>query len=114
MNLFHGAHTSFALHAGQCFTDDDKSAEAYAQSGVVAEVEISFTGLNVQHVGGYDRDEDDAPADRESDRAALEAAGVDVLVFDDEDEMGRAHTTWRLISSRAVGAAQVLSINPVD
>lgn len=106
--LFHGAHTKFAAHVGLCLTDDESVARAYAgKRGELATVEIDLSALMVVDVPGYDRETNEAPGDRESDRAAVAATGADVLAFDDEDERGRLHRTWRLVSQRAVAALVV-------
>lgn len=101
MTLYHGAHTRFALHVGLCLTDDRSSAETYRQGkGELAEVELDLTGLCVLDLDeGYNRDEDEAPADRDPSEF-----DCDVIVYDDEDLRGRPHRTWRLVSDRAVDA----------
>lgn len=108
--MFHGAHRSFASHLGLCLTDDEDVARTYGSRGELATVSLDLSSLTVVEVAGYDRETNEAPGDRESDRAALVAAGADVLVFDDEDERGRSHRTWRLVSERAIAALVVETV----
>lgn len=97
MEMFHGAHTAFALHVGQCFTPDEGSAVRYAAKlGQLARIEVELDGLRVLEVEGYDMDSDLAPGDDGN------GLGADVLVFDDMDEAGRSHTTYRLMTQAAV------------
>lgn len=104
--LYHGTHrTDLAAHAGQCWTDDETSATTYAGHGRTAAlwtVTVDLSALVVETVTGYDRDADSAPGDSASSRAALAASGVDVVVYQDEDEAGSQHETVRLVSARAV------------
>lgn len=106
MTLYHGAHTRFALHVGQCWTPCERAARAYADgSGIVVEAELDLDGLDVWECEGYDRDADSAPGDS---LASLEEWGlptdgsIDVIIFDDEDMFGRPHKTYRLMSELAV------------
>lgn len=103
--LFHGAHSKLTIgHEGQCFVDDYDVAERYGRT--VCGVALDLDSLVVEECEGYDRDEDDAPADHLAFRQAAAARGVDVLVYDDEDEMGRRHNCYRLVSARAVAMVQ--------
>ena len=105
-DLFHGAHTAFSAHEGQCWTDCDEAANRYAQhSGPVAYMALDLSELTVEECEGYDYDENSAPADSAEFRAAAAARGVDVLVYDDCDEQGQEHTCYRLVSERAVALA---------
>lgn len=110
MILFHGAHTSYQAHEGQCYTADEQIAEHYAGwNGFVATVELP-DDLVIEDCPGYDRDENEAPADSEAYRQAAAARGVDVLRYEDEDEMGREHACYRLVSERALGELRVLDV----
>lgn len=108
MELFIGQHQHDELftHEGMCLTDDRGVAEVYAgyDEDRVFAVEIDLTALTVEECPGYDRDENEAPADDDDYRAAKAAEGIDVLVYTDEDEQGRQHTCWRLISEKALAA----------
>ena len=108
--LYHGSHTgTITLHEGICLTAQRDVAERYAgRLGVVGEIDIDLDSLVVVRVAGYDHDANYAPADDDEFRAAHRAAGVDVLVYDDEDESGREHACYRLISDRALAACTVL------
>ena len=110
--LYHGSHRGpdWQIHNGVCLTDRESVAEAYAGRQNIWEVEIDLDSLNVEHVDGYDRDTNDAPADSEAYRAAKVAEGVDVLIYGDEDGRGVAHDCIRLISDRAVAAAKVMEV----
>jgi len=103
VELYHGSHNRImgtgAAHVGICLTDDYDVACRYAtQRGTVYVAEISFADLVVVEVDGYDRDSDVAPGDDG------EYPEADVLVFEDEDERGNWHMTWRLVSDAAVAA----------
>jgi hypothetical protein len=107
--MYHGAHTRFALHVGQCFTDSAASAARYAGTrGTIAAVTIDFDGLVVVEVDGYDHDSNTAAGDDG------DAQGADVLVYDDADESGRWHRTWRMMTARAVSAVTVDKTVAVD
>jgi hypothetical protein len=107
MELYHGTHNNLmgtgAAHEGMCFTESEESAQQYAGSnGTVYTIDIA--GLNVVECEGYDRDENYAPADSDSFRAAHAANGADILRYSDEDENGREHECFRLVSEKAVAA----------
>lgn len=100
---------------GWCLTDDEARAERYGRAGAtLATIDIDLDGLTVVEVAGYDRDENETPADSAAFRAARAAEGADVLVYEDEDESGRQHTTWRLVSDRAVAACRVVGTRIID
>lgn len=109
MRFYHGSHTgNFVAHEGICLTTDREVAEHYASStGKVFSVEIDLSVLTVEDCDGYDRDENEAPADRDSFRAAAAARGVDVLRYDDEDDRGQGHVCYRLVSDLAVTSVKV-------
>lgn len=98
---------------GWCLTDNADRASAYGRNGWMATIEIDLGGLTVVEVAGYDRNENETPADSAAFRAAHAAAGADVLVYQDEDERGRQHTTWRLVSERAIAACRIVSVDEV-
>lgn len=106
--LYHGAHTAYSPHVGQCYTDDVDAARDYCQgeSGTLATIEIELSGLVVVEVAGYDHDTDEAPADRDAEALAAEL-GADVIVYADETERARQHRTWRLLTQRAVDAVSI-------
>ena len=105
MKLYHGAHTAYTVHIGQCYTDDKDCAKAYADGGQLATVEINTDGLSVVEVAAYDRDEDFAYGD---DRR--NPIGCDVAVYDDEDIHGNALVTYRLMTAAALAAVTVAKI----
>ncbi len=99
---------------GWCLTDES-SARNYGLSGAsIAEVVIDLDALTVAECDGYDPRENETPADSAAFRAAFAAQGVDVLVYADADETGREHTTYRLISYRALAAARVEAVTTID
>ena len=105
--MYHGAtdckhnDNGWAPNAGACFTDDLSAAMAYAGSnGTIYIVEIDTD--EAVEVDGYDHDTDDAPGD-----ADLSTLPGDVITYDDEDEYGREHTCWRLVTDSAASAATV-------
>lgn len=116
ISLYHGAHTRFALHLGQCWTPSERSARTYAgRREIVACAELDLSDLSIYECEGYDRDEDDAPGDSP---ASLALWGIpedaDVIIYEDEDENGRAHTTYRLLSQRAIDALSDLNMTCSD
>lgn len=113
MKLMHGSRRPLALHIGICLTDDRAAAISYANRGgymgTVATVELDLAGLRVVEVESFGEGETaDACGDREEEIRDLQADGVDVVTFDDQDYEGDTHRTWRIISQRALERVQVL------
>jgi hypothetical protein len=105
MILYHGTtRTEFPRHVGLCLCESAQTAAHYAgPSGTVYAVEIDEDALDWVTVDGYDRDTNEAPADRNP--AALAAEhGVEAVWFSDEDPHQRAHDTLRLLTPAAVAA----------
>lgn len=106
--LYHGSHRNthgLVVHTGLCLTLDDSAAVHYAgRDGATYEVEIDLSGLTVREVPGYDHDTNDCPADHDDFCERMAAEGADVLRYEDEDERGRRHECYRLISDRALAA----------
>ena len=90
---------------GWCLTDDRDAALRYGH--VLATVEIDLDALTMVEAGGYDRVTNETPADSRAFRAAQDA---DVLGYDDENERGEYHYTWRLASDAAVAACRIVSV----
>jgi hypothetical protein len=100
---------------GWCLTDDPNRAGDYARSSAyLATVAVDFDGLTVEECEGYDRTENETPADDPAFREAARRRGVDVLVYEDEGESGQHHWTWRLVSPRALAAATVTEVSEQD
>lgn len=101
--LYHGAHTKYEPHLGQCYTDDQSAAYTYADQGMhdgeTAEIEIDLSSLIIERVDGYDRDADAAPGDRD-----IAGLACDIIWYTDEDIRGREHECWRIVSARALAA----------
>ena len=111
---YHGAHTAYEPHEGQCYTDDRQVAEHFAgRSGIVATVELAGS-LVVERCSGYDHETNYAPADDATYRAAAAERGVDILLYEDEDDRGAEATCWRIVSARALESLRVLAIEPAD
>ena len=104
--MFHGGRT-LDIHDGLCLADSEEIAEEYAEGrgGMVFALELP-SSLEVREVemSREDRDDMNYPGDRAAERRALEADGVDVIMYDDETPNGRQHRTYRLVSARAVAA----------
>ena len=90
---------------GWCLTDDRDAALGYGH--VIATVEIDLDSLTMVAAGGYDRVANETPSDSRAYRAAQ---GADVLGYDDENERGEYHYTWRLASAAAVAACRIVSV----
>ena len=104
MQVFHGSHAGTKqAFRGICLTTVADVAYGYGQQAIIVG-DLDMDGLMVLTVEGYDRDENIAPGDDG------DALGADVLVFEDEDQCGATHTTYRLMSDRAVGALRVDSV----
>jgi len=97
-----------AAAEGWCLTDDADAARRYGPH--IAVVEIDLDALTVAEVDGYDRATNTTPADSAAFRAAQ---GADVLGYDDENERGEYHYTWRLASAVAVAAARIVRVYDV-
>ena len=114
MKLYHGSHNEImgthAAHIGLCLTDSLTAAARYAGAhGIVYSADIDVS--DAVTVDGYDHDSDTAPGD------AGETVDADVIEYDDEDESGSCHTTWRLMSADAVaGCALTIEcyVDPSD
>lgn len=108
MPLYHGANTGkFTAHIGLCLVRDLDIARAYTRrDGVVYEVALDLGPLEVVSVdvSREDIDNNDWPGDTAEGCAAFAADGADVIRYIDMTESGTTHTTYRLVSERAVAA----------
>lgn len=111
--MYHGTRNQdWTAHIGACLTTREESAQVYAtQRGQVVEVDLDMSDLEVVEVEGYDRNTNEARGDRAADIAEIEA---DVIVYQDEDEMGRSHDCYRLVSAKAVAAVSVVAVTRYD
>lgn len=106
--MHHGTRRKFARHIGLCLTDDESSAAAYGQGGEVVTVEIDLSSLVVERVADFRVDDVTADGDAVESIERYAARGVDVLRYEDQDPAGRTHTTWRLVSARALASVSVV------
>lgn len=113
ITLYHGTTTDFAdaliagesVRPGFCLAPKATTAAAYTWNGAILEIEIDLSDLIVTELdSGYERDSNIAPADAD----VSEFVGMDVLVFEDEDPHGANHTTYRLISERALERVRII------
>lgn len=108
IDVYHGAHSAYVNHIGQCWTDEELSAEFYAgDSGFLAIGILDMSRLVVIEFSpgeGYDRDTDTAPGDDNDNY------GADVLIYGDEDPRGNYHVTWRLMTQAAIDAIEVVEV----
>jgi hypothetical protein len=99
MNVYHGSHNNLlgtgSAHEGMCFTESIDSAESYGSEIYT----LDLDGLTIVECDGYDREENYAPADSSAYRSKFDC---DVIKYDDEDEHGRQHTCYRILSARAI------------
>jgi len=107
MELFHGSNknTTLTPHIGICLTDSESSAEAFAggNENQVYTIDIDLSGLTIADMDdGYDRENDIAPGDDADDITEMQNDGIDVITYTDEDEFGRQHDCWRIISALAL------------
>jgi len=104
MQVFHGSHAGTQeAFVGICLTEAAEVAYGYGRKAIMAG-DLDLEGLTVLDVDGYDRDDNVAPGDDG------DSMGADVLVFEDEDECGATHTTYRLMTERAVKALRVEAV----
>lgn len=106
--LYHGSHRGeLVLHLGLCLTSDEDAARVYGgyDDENVYGLTLDLTGLTVLHVDtdddAYDRDEQRWPGD---DNDPTCYGDADVIVYDDEDECGNRHDTYRLLTPAALAA----------
>src|SRR5690606_7446866 len=111
--LYHGAHTAYTLHEGQCYTRDREVAEWFARRGVVATIEIDLDALVVERCPGYDHDQNYAPADDPEIGRAEADSCVDVLVYDDEYDLGGMTTCYRFVNECALGSVRVVAVEEI-
>ncbi len=106
--LYHGSHKNkkaLKVHAGLCLTDRAEVAEQYAgRKGTTYWVDVELAGLVVMSAGGYDRDRNEAPGDTDESIQEWLTKGADVVRYEDEDEQGRRHDCWRLLSAKSLAA----------
>jgi hypothetical protein len=98
----HSADMLITPVEGWCLTDEIDAARRYGR--YIAVVSVDLDELTFSEVDGYDHDTNTTPADSRDFRAAQ---GADVLGYDDENEFGEAHYTWRLASEAAVAACRI-------
>ena len=101
---YHGAHGqgaySWEPHQGLCLTDDYDAARHYAgERGTVYVITVPDDLTVLDSDDGYDHE---ANSCRWDDLCELEDCGHDIVSYQDEDEWGHQHTTWRIASERAV------------
>jgi len=109
MKIYHGAHTKYEMHLGQCYTGDESSARSYADGGILTTCELELRGLSTYEDVPYDRDDNSHPSDWEKYRNKM-AKKYDVLIYSDEDPSGQPHETIRLLTKRAIKHLTVISI----
>lgn len=108
MTLTHTtSNVAWLAHVGACLMDADEAPRAtYGEHRFEVTIGDDLVFEEVE-VSREDIDANEWPGDRAADRAAYAARGVDVLRYEDMDANGRAHTTWRLVSARAVASTSV-------
>jgi hypothetical protein len=107
---YHGSQGDFRTFPGICFTSDDGSAQSYG--GILTTIEIDLDELSVKHIELSDDDvrecldENEWPCDRQSQIDTLIKQGVDAITYRDADESGDTHNCLRLLSAKALTAAE--------
>ena len=109
MKIYHGAHTKYELHEGQCYTDDEDSAISYAEDGFLTTCELEMRGLKILEDVPYDREDNSHPTDFQKYRDKL-SKKYDVVMYDDEDPRGQPHKTIRLLTKRAIKHLTVMEV----
>lgn len=106
--LIHSSRSNaVTAHIGFCATES-----AYARYGRNRYTVSIPAGLEIRAIAS-DRariDANDWPGDTAEECAEYAAQGIDVISYEDMDEGGRQHTTWRLVSERAVATVSITLI----
>jgi hypothetical protein len=100
-----------SIDEGDCLADSAHVAGRYAarrRNGAVQTVEIDLDGLTVHRVDGFDPMDCSGFYPGDQDLADWQDRGVDVLVYDDVDDCGEGHETYRIVSARGAAAARIV------
>jgi hypothetical protein len=115
MHIYHSTdEVNWAPHVGACFTPCDRANYGDTRITVAAD----FAGLVVRRVLATasemraSLDNNEWAGDYDLD--AYRAAGVDVIRYDDCDQYGRAHETYRVVSCKAVDCITIVSVDGGD
>jgi len=110
LKLYHGAHTNFELHEGQCFTDSIKNAFVFSgEKGEVCEILLPDDVVIKEDVP-YNHDENLHPSDFKEYREKKRDEGIDILMYEDEDELGDRFTTYRVVNPRILPRIRIKRI----
>ena len=104
IELFHGTRMKdVSIHPGKTFADNKDTADNYSDKKTVSG-EVDITGLKIATVKSFNRDDANygAIGDSDDDLAELQARGIDLIKYEDEDPMQRQHTAYRIVSDNAV------------
>lgn len=100
-----------SIDEGDCLTDSECAAERYARrrrgDGAVQTIAIDLSDLSVHEVEGFDPMDCSGYYPGDQDLADWQDRGVDVIVYDDVDDSGSGHRTWRIVSARAAAACTI-------
>lgn len=102
--FFHGSFRKAPeLHVGQTFADNRDTAENYSSKKMFTGT-VDMEGLAIARVSDFNRDEANygAIGDSEKDIQKLQDAGVDIIHYEDEDPNQRQHTSFRIVSQKAL------------
>lgn len=115
MELFRGQREKMVAYMaeGECWTDSERAAELYAgDGGYLHIVDIDLRQVATKRVAGYNHETNETPADDPDLRAQWAAEGVDVVIYEDEDEHGRPMTTYRTV--RPMSFASSITVVPIE
>ena len=111
---YHGTNGELDLHSGLCLTPSAESAAHYGDT--VYAIEIDTDSLRVDRLYFTDEemrtmlDDQEFPADDDSEREQMIADGIDCIIYADSDPHGHDHDTLRVLSPAAIAACRVVEI----
>lgn len=119
MRLYHGKDKGcgkFAAHQGLCLTNNLDAAGSYAnyinrETGAVYIVDIEMRDLHIKEVESFRVDDAGdwvAVGDDMAELVELDTQGIDVIKYQDIDHDDNSHTTWRLVSKKAIEACKLV------
>lgn len=104
------------VRPGACWTPSEESADTYHNNHhdpVLQSISVDLSSLSTVEVDPYNPRYYYAVGDDHQDIERLQAEGVDVITYDDEDLAGQWHRTVRIVSDRA-SRLFMLAISPLQ
>ena len=105
LTLTHTTHAGLTPHIGLCLTDSERAR--YGEIVYAVTIDTSDLSIGTVEIDRADRDANVWPGDTAASRAELIEEGYDIISYEDEDDRGVQHQTWRLLTPAAVAACTV-------